>query len=84
MKHAMKYILITLMLFTFCSEAANVKANSKKQTIVVDKKPMTYKQKKKVATVYLNKPKVKCYKAYDSKTKKYIVVCKEGGLYGEY
>lgn len=79
----MKYILITLMLLTFCSEAANVKSNSKKQSVVVDKKPMTAKQKKKVATVYLNKPKVKCYDAYDGKTKKYIVVCKEGGLYGE-
>lgn len=77
MKHAMKYILITLMLLTFCSEAANVKSNSKKQTIAVDKKPMTVKQKKKVATVYLSKPKVKCYNAIDSKTKKSIVVCKD-------
>ncbi len=75
MKHAMKYILITLMLLTFCSEAATVKSNSKKQSVVVDKKPMTYKQKQ-AAKKNIAKHKTKCYNAYDSKTKKSIVVCK--------
>lgn len=70
----MKYILITLMLLTFCSEAANVKSNSKKQSLVVDKKPMTTKQKKEVRKE-LQSGEKKCYPAYDKKTRKSYVLC---------
>lgn len=70
----MKYILIILMLLTFCSEAANVKS-SDKQSILTDKKPMTYKQKQ-AAKKNIAKHKTKCFNGYDSKTKKSIVICK--------
>lgn len=76
MKHTMKYILITLILLTFCSEAANVKSNSKKQTIAVDKKPMTSKQKQQVRKE-LQSGKKKCYTAYDKKTRKSHVLCSQ-------
>lgn len=66
----MKYILITLMLLTFCSEAANVK-----HSVLTDKKPMTYKQKQ-AAKKNIAKHKTRCYNGYDSKTKKSIVICK--------
>lgn len=66
-------LLTTLLMLSLCFPA--YAAQTSKQTLVVQKKHMTTKQKQ-VVRKQLQSSKNKCYSVYDKKSKRNYVICK--------